>query len=190
MQSSSNTESLSDIFSILDIDFVRFFFRFFFVFFFFDFLPFLRFRSTSEPSDLLAFSSSSSSSSSMGEVMRSFRFSFIGCAHRSASKSAGDAELRCFDRELDDTDELMGEPTMTFRRFGVVDTDMLTAPATATLARPPPVARPLPGGGRALFPGLPPPFVAPSIAFSSSSISPASGAEKSSELTSEYSTIL
>lgn len=60
-KSSSNIESLSEIFSTLEMDLLRFLFFFFLFFFFFVFLPFFRLRSISvEPSDFKSTSSSSS----------------------------------------------------------------------------------------------------------------------------------
>lgn len=61
-KSTSSIESLSEMFSILEIDLLRFLFFFFLFFFFFVFRPFFRLRSISsvEPSDLMSSSSSSS----------------------------------------------------------------------------------------------------------------------------------
>lgn len=66
-KSSSNIESLSEIFSTLEMDLLRFLFFFFLFFFFFVFLLFFRLRSKSVESSDLKSSSSSSSFPSNGD---------------------------------------------------------------------------------------------------------------------------
>lgn len=105
--STANSDSLSEMLSMLDIDRLRFFFLrlLFFAFLLFLLLRGRRSLSLSSSDNISESSSAASSSSSTGEAgPRASRCTFF----------AGDRGV--FDRELpDETDELMGDPMMTFR---------------------------------------------------------------------------
>lgn len=162
--------------SILDNDRLR---LFFFLLFFLAFLFFLFFRcrrslSLSSSDSSSTSSSSTAPSSSTGEPTSK---SSLRC-----TSLAGDRGV--FEREFpDDMDELIGEPIITLRTFpGLIAKFSLSLedPCFFFFAIDSPVLTVMETPSFESLTSLP----------SKSSISPASGSEKSSELTSEYSTIL